>query len=46
MKGSEVMMKKKIVYVKRANGYRNRERLKRDLYFHLGGLNLYPAIPL
>lgn len=30
--------------VKRANGYRNRERLKRDLYFHLGGLNLYPAI--
>lgn len=30
--------------VKRANGYRNRERLKRDLYFHLGGLDLYPAI--
>ena len=30
--------------VKRANGYRNRERLKRDLYFHLGGLDLYPVI--
>ncbi len=30
--------------VKRANGYRNRDRLKRDLYFHLGGLDLYPVI--
>lgn len=30
--------------VKRANGYRNRTRLKRDLMFHLGGLNLYPAV--
>jgi transposase len=30
--------------VKRANGYRNRHRLKRDLFFHLGGLDLYPAI--
>jgi transposase len=29
--------------IKRANGYRNRERLKRDLYFHLGNLNMYPA---
>jgi transposase len=28
--------------IKRANGYRSRERLKRDLYFHLGGLDLYP----
>lgn len=28
--------------IKRANGYRNRERLKRDLLFHLGGLSLYP----
>lgn len=28
--------------IKRANGYRTRERLKRDLFFHLGGLNLYP----
>ncbi len=28
--------------IKRANGYRNRQRLKRDLFFHLGGLNLYP----
>ena len=28
--------------IKRANGYRNRTRLKRDLFFHLGGLDLYP----
>lgn len=28
--------------IKRANGYRNRQRLKRDLFFHLGGLDLYP----
>lgn len=28
--------------IKRANGYRNRRRLKRDLFFHLGGLDLYP----
>ena len=32
--------------IKRANGYRNRERLKRDLYFHLGNLNMYPAASL
>jgi len=30
--------------IKRANGYRKRDRLKRDLLFHLGGLDLYPAI--
>jgi len=24
-------------------GYRNRERFKRDVFFHLGGLDLYPA---
>lgn len=24
-------------------GYRNRERFKNDVMFHLGGLNLYPA---
>lgn len=29
--------------IKRANGYRSRERLKRDLFFHLGGLDLYPS---
>lgn len=28
--------------IKRANGYRKRERLKRDILFHLGGLDLYP----
>jgi transposase len=32
--------------IKRANGYRNRERLKRDLYFHLGNLNMYPDVNL
>ena len=32
--------------IKRANGYRNRERLKRDLFFHLGGLDLYPDLAL
>lgn len=30
--------------IKRANGYRKRERLKRDILFHLGGLDLYPEI--
>ena len=30
--------------IKRANGYRTRQRLKRDLLFHLGGLDLYPSI--
>jgi transposase len=29
--------------VKKACGYRNRERLKTDLLFHLGGLDLYPT---
>jgi transposase len=29
--------------VKKAFGYRNRERFKRDILFHLGGLDLYPA---
>jgi transposase len=29
--------------VKKAYGYRNRERFKRDILFHLGGLDLYPA---
>lgn len=28
--------------VKKAYGYRNRERFKTDIFFHLGGLNLYP----
>ena len=26
----------------RACGYRNKERFKRAIYFHLGGLDLYP----
>lgn len=29
--------------VKKAFGYRNRERFKTDIFFHLGGLDLYPA---
>ena len=29
--------------VKKAFGYRNRERLKTDILFHLGGLDLYPT---
>lgn len=34
----------KIQRVKRmACGYRNRERFRNAIYFHLGGLNLYPA---
>lgn len=32
--------------IKRANGYRNRDRLKRDLYFHLGNLKMYPSVNL
>ena len=28
---------------RRACGYRNRERFRNAIYFHLGGLNLYPA---
>lgn len=30
--------------IKQANGYRNRERLKRDLYFHLGDLDMFPNV--
>jgi transposase len=29
--------------VKKAFGYRNRERFKRDILFHLGDLDLYPT---
>ena len=29
--------------VKKAYGYRNPERFKADIFFHLGGLSLYPA---
>jgi len=28
--------------VKKACGYRNRDRFKTDILFHLGGLDLYP----
>jgi len=34
----------RIQWLKRsARGYRNRERFRAAIYFHLGGLNLYPA---
>lgn len=29
--------------IKKAYGYRNKERFKTDIFFHLGGLNLYPT---
>ncbi len=29
----------------RANGYRNRERFRDAIYFHLGGLGLYRTKP-
>jgi transposase len=29
--------------IKKAYGYRNKERFKADIFFHLGGLDLYPA---
>jgi len=28
-----------------ACGFRNRDRFRRAIYFHLGGLDLYPALP-
>ena len=28
--------------IKKAYGYRNKERFKTDIFFHLGGLDLYP----
>ena len=31
-------------YIQRACGYRNRDRFKRDVLFHLGGLDLHPEI--
>jgi len=29
--------------IKKAYGYRNKERFKTDIFFHFGGLDLYPA---
>ena len=29
--------------IKKADGYRNKERFKADIFFHMGGLDLYPA---
>lgn len=39
---SEGMNSKIQALIKQANGYRNRFRLTDDLYFHFGGLDLYP----
>src|ERR1017187_1075551 len=30
--------------IKKAFGYRNKDRFKSDIFFHLGGLDLYPEI--
>jgi transposase len=30
--------------IQKACGYRNRERFKRDVLFHLGGLDLHPEL--
>ena len=30
----------------KACGYRNRERFRTGIFFHLGGLDLYPAKPV
>lgn len=39
-------MNSKIQWIKRkACGYRNRERFRNAIYFHLGGLDLYPRTP-
>lgn len=36
----------KIQWLKRsARGFRNRDRFRNAIYFHLGGLDLYPALP-
>ena len=36
-------MNARIQYLKhRARGYRNRDRFRNAIYFHLGGLDLYP----
>ncbi|MDA1075276.1 MAG: transposase [Proteobacteria bacterium] len=38
-------MNSKIQWIKRkACGYRNRERFRNAILFHLGGLDLYPAV--
>ena len=30
--------------IQKSCGYRNRDRFKRDVLFHLGGLDLYPVL--
>ncbi len=30
--------------IQKSCGYRNRDRFKRDVFFHLGGLDLYPVL--
>ena len=31
--------------IKKAYGYRSGARFKTDIFFHFGGLDLYPAVP-
>ena len=31
------------INLKKAFGYRNKERFKTDIFFHFGGLDLYPS---
>jgi transposase len=31
--------------IQKSCGYRNRQRLKTDIFFHLGGLDLHPSLP-
>lgn len=43
--GRSEAMNRKIQQIKsRACGFRNRERFRNAIYFHLGGLDLYPAV--
>ena len=41
--GSEGMNSKIQLLKHRAHGYRNRERFRNAIYFHLGGLDMYPS---
>ena len=41
---SEGINNKLLSLIQKAYGYRNRERFKTDIFFHCGGLNLYPNL--
>ncbi len=44
--GSESINSKIQAVKRRACGFRNRARFRTAIYFHCGGLNLYPSVPL